>query len=188
MSSFLAGGFSDPSLHSARAFRDILEAMARPGHIVTVAGAAPPEPLSVAAGVVMLVLADGETPVYLAGGLDTEEIRSWIAFHTGAICVNAERATLALGRWDDLQPVHRFRPGAPDFPDRSATLVVEVEQLAATGARLSGPGIHGESRLNLPETAAFRANRERFPLGFDCLFCCGERIAGLPRSTRVEDC
>ena len=33
---------------------------------------------------------------------------------------------------------------------------------------------------------AFRANRALFPLGFDTLFTCGDRLAGLPRSTIVE--
>jgi alpha-D-ribose 1-methylphosphonate 5-triphosphate synthase subunit PhnH len=40
--------------------------------------------------------------------------------------------------------------------------------------------------LNLPETAAFRANRAHFPLGFDTILTCADRLAGLPRSTRVE--
>lgn len=188
MNLVLTGGFADPSIQTARAFREILEAMARPGCIVTVAGAAPPAPLSIAAGVALLVLADSNTPLYLAGHSDTEEVRAWTAFHSGATYADAEHAVLAIGRWEDLQPVSRFFPGVPEYPDRSATLIIEVDRLEADGARLSGPGIQGEARLSLPETAAFRANRERFPLGFDCLFCCGDRIAALPRSTRVEDC
>jgi alpha-D-ribose 1-methylphosphonate 5-triphosphate synthase subunit PhnH len=187
MKSALTGGFSEPSTQTARAFREILEAMARPGRIVTVAGASPPSPLSIAAGVALLVLADSDTPVYLAGSMDTDEVRAWIAFHSGAAGADAGHAMLALGRWEALQPVSRFCPGVPDYPDRSATLLIEVDRLEADGVRLSGPGIQGEARLGLPETAAFQANRERFPLGFDCLFCCGDRIAALPRSTRVED-
>jgi alpha-D-ribose 1-methylphosphonate 5-triphosphate synthase subunit PhnH len=59
--------------------------------------------------------------------------------------------------------------------------------LVAEGARLTGPGIETEARLSLPEVAAFQANRARFPLGFDCFFTCGDRVAGLPRSTRVQE-
>ncbi|MFN7596068.1 MAG: phosphonate C-P lyase system protein PhnH, partial [Cereibacter sp.] len=33
----------------------------------------------------------------------------------------------------------------------------------------------------------FRANHALFPLGFDAFLTCGSRVAGLPRSTRVED-
>ncbi|MDP1577127.1 MAG: phosphonate C-P lyase system protein PhnH, partial [Cypionkella sp.] len=33
---------------------------------------------------------------------------------------------------------------------------------------------------------AFQANRALFPLGFDCFFTCGTKVAALPRSTYVE--
>ena len=71
--------------------------------------------------------------------------------------------------------------------DRAATLVIEVPVLEPAGARLAGPGIRDAARLSLPETAAFRANRALFPLGFDAFLTCGDRIAGLPRSTIVGD-
>ena len=61
-----------------------------------------------------------------------------------------------------------------------------MDRLAADGARLTGPGIEAEAALNLPELAAFEANHRCFPLGFDCYFTCGDRLAGLPRSTRVR--
>ena len=85
-----------------------------------------------------------------------------------------------------MQPVRRFAIGQPDYPDRSATLIVEMGHLAAEGPRLTGPGIKGAAHLSLPETAAFAANRALFPLGFDCLFTAGTQVAGLPRSTKVE--
>lgn len=182
----LEGGFADAALQSARAFRAVLDAMARPGTIRSVTGARPPAPLSDAAGAALLTLADTSTPLHLAGPADCAAVRAWIAFHIGAPVGPAEAAAIAVGRWDDLQPVSRFRIGLPDYPDRSATLIVEMERLAACGPALTGPGIETATWLNLPETAAFRANRALFPLGFDCLFTCGDRLAGLPRSTRVE--
>lgn len=187
MSAVLTGGFADPAIQSAEAFRALLEAMARPGRIFTVAGAAPPAPLSVAAGVALLVLTDSTTPLHLAGAADCAAVRGWIAFHTGAPLVAAEAAQFAVGRWDDLCPVDRFRIGEPSYPDRSATLIVEMDRLEADGPHLTGPGIETEARLGLPETAAFQANRRLFPLGFDTILTCGERLAALPRSTRVED-
>jgi alpha-D-ribose 1-methylphosphonate 5-triphosphate synthase subunit PhnH len=182
----LSGGFSDGPVQSARAFREILEAMARPGTIRRVAGARPPAPVSVAAGVALLVLADPTTPLHLAGAADTPEMRDWVAFHIGAPLAAAEAADIALGVWADLSPVTRFKIGQPDYPDRSATLIVEVDRLVNHGPALTGPGIALATWLSLPETAAFRANRALFPLGFDCLLTCGDRLAGLPRSTRVE--
>lgn len=182
----LSGGFADASHQSARAFRALLEAMARPGTLHRVTGAAPPAPLSVAAGVALLVLCDGTTPLHLAGDLDTLDLRDWVAFHIGAPLVPAEDAAFALGRWQDLQPVGRFRIGQPDYPDRSVTLIVETDRLTTHGPALTGPGIETVAWLSLPETAAFRANRALFPLGFDTIFTHGDQLAALPRTTRVE--
>ena len=69
------------------AFRSILQAMARPGTIHDLTGALPPPPLSIAAGVALLTLADPSTPVHLAGAADTraaqEEILAMIPDLTG---------------------------------------------------------------------------------------------------------
>lgn len=182
----LSGGFADPARDAARAFRAALQAMARPGRIATVTGATPPVPLSPAAGALLLVLTDPGTGLWLAPSHDTPALRDWIAFQTGAPIVPPERAMFALGSWAALQPLDRFPPGQPDYPDRSATLIVEMEALSAAGARLTGPGIETEARLSLPEVAAFAANRAAFPLGLDFFLTAGARLAGLPRSTRVE--
>lgn len=183
----LTGAFTDAPVQAARAFRALLEVMARPGTIHCVTGAAPPHPVSVAAGVALLTLADGTTPVHLAGAHDVQPVRDWITFHIGAPLVGAPEAQFALGTWDALQPIARFAEGLPDYPDRSATLIVEMAALAAAGARLTGPGIETEAFLSVPDIATLRANRARFPLGYDCLFTAGADVAGLPRSTIVED-
>lgn len=184
----LTGGFADAPIQSAQAFRAAMEALARPGRIETVRGAMPPAPLSVAAGVLVLTLCDPTTPVHLAGAHDCQSVRDWITFHTGAPFAAAPEASFAIGTWAALTPVSRFAIGLPDYPDRSATLIVEMAALTAQGPRLTGPGIQGAARLSLPETAAFAANRALFPLGFDAFLTAGDRLAGLPRSTRVEHC
>lgn len=182
----MKGGFADPPREAAQAFRAALQALARPGRIEEVAGAQPPAPASPAAGALLLTLCDPETGIYLAGAHDTPAMRQWITFHCGAPLVGPGEADFALGTWADLQPVDAYRTGSAEYPDRAATMIVEMETLAATGVRLTGPGIATEAALNLPELAAFEANHRRFPLGFDCYFTCGDRLAGLPRSTRVE--
>lgn len=181
------GGFADAPREAAFAFRAALQAMARPGRIEPLAGARPPAPVSQAAGALLLTLCDPETGVYLAGDHDRAEVREWITFHCAAPLVGPERADFALGTWEALQPVGAYRIGTPEYPDRSATLIVEVPALSPSGARLTGPGIETEAALSLPELAAFRANAARFPLGFDCYFTCADRLAGLPRSTRVME-
>lgn len=183
----LSGGFTDPALNSATAFRACLTALSRPGRIETLQGATPPAPLSDAAGVIALTLLDATTPVHLAGPLDCPPVRDWLTFHTGAPLVGPETAAFAFGRFADLFPLDRFGIGTPEYPDRAATLVIELDRLEASGARLTGPGIRDHALLSLPATAPFQANRALFPLGFDAFLTCGDRVAGLPRSTVVRD-
>ena len=182
----LSGGFTDAPVEAARAFRAALEAMARPGSLHEVAGAEAPAPLSTAAAVLLLTLCDGETPLYLALGHDTQPVRDWIAFHVGAPLVGPGEAMFALGRWDALAPHDAYAIGTAEYPDRSVTLIVEMPELRAEGVRLTGPGIETEAHLALPETAAFQRNATRFPLGWDCYFTCAGRLAALPRTTRTE--
>lgn len=181
----LSGGFADPAHDAARAFRAMMEAMARPGTIHDLSGATGPAPLSPAAATVLLTLCDGDTPVHLAGDLDRAEIRRWITFHTGAPLTGPEACAFALGHWPDLAPLEQFPAGTPAYPDRSTTLIVELDQLEPEGAHLTGPGIENQATLNLPEIAVFQANAARRPMGLDFIFTCRARVAALPRSTKV---
>ena len=184
----LQGAFADPPRDAARAFRTCLNVMARPGTIETLAGAIAPAPLSPAAGTLILTLCDAETPIYLAGGHDAQAIRDWIIFHTGApIVPDRRKASFALSRWPDLAPLDGYPTGTPDYPDRSATLIVEMDALTPSGVRLSGPGLRDSAFLSLPEVDAFRLNHALFPCGLDFYFTAADRVAALPRSTKVED-
>jgi len=98
---------------------------------------------------------------------------------------------------DALPPLDAFDLGSDEYPDRSATLVVEVAGLAAgksggTALTLSGPGIAGSAALTvdrLPD--GFQAQRTAlaplFPRGLDVVLTCGDRLAALPRTTRAEE-
>ena len=181
----LTGGFRDAPKDAAFAFRAVMNAMAKPGEINRVTGAEPPAGLSIAAGVVLLTLCDPETPIYLAPSLDRPELRDWITFHTGAPFVPASASQFALGTWEEL-PLSDFPLGSAAYPDRSATLIVEVDDLRAEGATLSGPGIKDRAALSLPDRAAFQQNAALFPRGLDFIFTCGDRLAALPRSSKVS--
>ena len=182
----LSGGFQDAPRDAAHAFRAAMTAMARPGTIHDIGGAVPPAPLSVAAGAAILTLCDPETPIYLAGEFDVAAVRDWITFQTGAPFVAAADAMFAVGHWADMTPMTQFAIGTPEYPDRSATLIVEMSELSAAGATLSGPGIKETTQFSLPETDAFQANAALFPLGLDFIFTAGTQIAALPRTTQVR--
>lgn len=183
----MIAGLASPATDSARGFRTLMQAMARPGTLHDLRLVDPPAPLGAAQASVLLLLADPSTALHLAGPADHAPVRDWTRFHTGAPLTPAPEAQLALGRWRDLLPLDRFDMGLPDYPDRSATLIVELDRLEADGARLTGPGIRDHTRLSLPETAPFGINRALFPMGLDFIFTCGDRLACLPRSTVVED-
>ncbi|MEX0316475.1 MAG: phosphonate C-P lyase system protein PhnH [Ruegeria sp.] len=180
-----SGGFGNAPLDAAHAFRAAMTVMARPGEIRELTGAEPPAPLSVAAGTLLLTLCDPETGIHLAGEADTAEVRQWLAFHTGAPLVTAAEADFAVGRWQALAPLDTYRMGTPEYPDRSATLIVECDALAQSGAVLRGPGIRERARLSVPDVPAMQANAALYPLGCDFFLTSGAQVAALPRSTQV---
>ncbi len=185
----LKGGFVDQQVQSATAFRSVLQAMARPGTIHQLAGAAPPPSLSVAAGVVLLTLSDPETPLFVGASVDTPDLRRWISFHTGAPFSAACEAVIAIGRWQDFTPLSAFPLGSAEYPDRSTTLITELGSLGREGSnacRLTGPGIQDFSTLCLPDPTFMQGNAARFPLGLDFVLTSESSVAALPRSTKIE--
>lgn len=180
----LSGAFADPARDAAAVFRAALGAMARPGRIARLAGAAPPPPVSPAAGALLLTLCDATTPLHLAGRHDCAALRDWLTFHTGAPVAARADCAFALGDWAALLPLSDYARGTPDYPDRAATLIAEVPHLAGAGARLTGPGIADAAFLSVPAELAVRPGA--FPLGLDLFLTCGADCAGLPRTTHVE--
>ncbi|MGF1553383.1 MAG: phosphonate C-P lyase system protein PhnH [Paracoccaceae bacterium] len=180
----LAAGFADRPVEAARAFRVAMRAMARPGTIHEIDGPSVPG-LPPAAAVLLLVLADHATPVYLAGR--AAAARDWLTFHTGAPAGSKGAAFFAAGSWADLAPLDDYAIGTPEHPDRSATLIVETARLDADGPRLTGPGIETAARLSVPDAERLRRNADLYPQGVDFFLTCGPRLAALPRSTRIGD-
>lgn len=191
----LHGGFADPVFDSQSVFRSVLTALCRPGQVVEcVASVTAPSPLVTAAAAILATLADDTTPVWLDAALSRGAVPAWVGFHTGARIVSApEEATLALvGDALAMPAFAGFAQGSAEYPDRSATLVVQVESLdGGPELVLKGPGIRdlaGIAPHPLPDDFVDRmqANRALFPRGVDLFLVAGCRVLGLPRSTRVE--
>lgn len=190
-------GLADPVAESQRIFRVVLEAMSRPGRIVDVAGPFEvPAPLDPATAAVCLALADFETPLWLDAAGTTPASVAYLAFHCGCPIVRAPGdAQFALVTDAGAMPsLDSFAQGTDEHPDRSATLIVQVQALnAGHGVRLAGPGIAREHRLEvagLPSWFwdAWRTNHGRFPRGVDVILSAGTLVAALPRSVRIESC
>jgi len=188
--------FADPVHASQGTFRAVMEALARPGRVVPIPAIVWAPPLRPAAAAVALTLLDYETPVWLDRKLaDAPGLADWFRFHTGApIIADCQRAAFAFVVDDAQAPsLDEFSLGTMEYPDRSTTLVLQVESFSAGESfTLSGPGIAGTQNLTIdPLPRGFRsqliANRERFPRGVDVILVTDDAIAALPRSVRVMD-
>ena len=192
----LEPAFGDPVRQSQSVFRLAMEAMASPGRIVTLrSGLAPPAPLNGPAAALLLTLCDYQTPVWLDRALaESTDVATFLRFHTGAGLVGAPSAATFAAIADAMAmlPLSAFAQGTPAYPDRSTTLIVQVETFADDGWRLEGPGILGSTCLRAsPLPADFvdrlRANRAAFPCGIDIFLTSANAIAALPRSVRVTE-
>lgn len=188
-------GFADYVLDSQRAFRALLDAMDHPGRVVEVPGSeTAPDPLHPATAAVCLTLADFETPLWLDARASTLETLAYLRFHCGCRLVDApgQGRFALISEPGSMPPLTAFAAGSDEFPERSTTLIVQVEALVTgRGRRLTGPGIRVEARLEargLPDTfwRDFRHNHALFPRGVDVLLTAGRELAALPRTTAVE--
>ena len=84
-----------------------------------------------------------------------------------------------------------FALGSQEYPDRSTTIIVEVEAL--DGGRLlqlSGPGIRETVQIapkGLPEMflRQWTDNRALFPRGVDVVLTAGRQLIALPRTCKI---
>ena len=177
-------------------FRKVMDATARPGLIETVApveGA--PAVLAPAAAAIALTLFDHDTPIWLDAPLAASDaVTSWLRFQTSCpIVTEGECCAFALiGDVTALPSLESFALGTPDYPDRSTTLVVEIE--AFEGGRpltLTGPGIRTQEEIapvGLPDMFPhfWSENRQKFPRGIDLILVAGTKVLCLPRTTIVR--
>jgi len=184
---------TDAVTQNQATFRAVMDAMARPGEIMTLGHVDAPSPLAAGTAAIVRSLADYETPVWLDDALAAEPaVAAWIRFQTGApLVADPQQATFALvGNADDLPDFAAFSPGNAGYPDRSTTVIVQIERFTGAAFSLTGPGIRTERSLaaeSLPDDFAERcaANAALFPCGIDLVLVAGDRLAALPRTVRV---
>lgn len=185
----------DDAVHASQAtFRCVLDALAQPGTVQTLrVEVRGPEPLGHALTAMCLALADADTPIWCDGPADNDAVSAYLRFHCGSPMTGEPGVAVfaIVTRSEDLD-LGVFAQGSMEYPDRSATLLVQVPSLSDGPLRtLSGPGIpytEGLRVAGLPATfdAQWRANASAFPLGVDIVFCSGSQIVGLPRTTRIH--
>lgn len=186
-------GFADPGIASQRVFRVVLDAIARPGRIGSVADELnPPAPLAAGTAAICLALADHDTPLWLAPELSNPATVAFLRFHCGCPIVDdPARAAFAVAAAATLPALDRFAPGDDAWPETSTTVIVQVDALCPEGPLvLTGPGIESRHRLAVDGLRAgvwdeWAANRGLFPCGVDLVLVAGRQIAALPRTTAV---
>ena len=190
----LSGGFGEPVYGSQSIFRLLMDGMARPGSVRTVTiDVGQPALLRRAAGAFALTLCDADTPVWLPATVAKSVVAEWIVFHTGAT-ITADKGDAKFAFISTGSPpcsFGLFSAGTQEYPDRSTTIIVEVESLhAGQPLTLSGPGIKGEETVmvtGLPEVFLnfWSDNRSLFPRGADVILTAGDSFICLPRTTRI---
>lgn len=189
----LCAGLSDPGLQSLQVFRRVLTALSEPGTLHNLPAGDTPEGIYTASYQICLALLDADTPLWIEPTLKTTAVVSALRFHCGCPIVNArEKAEFALVTADFEGDLTSFALGSHEYPERSTTLIVQVDSLEEAGSwTLSGPGISDRRSLGITGLSArwpgmIAANRELFPCGVDLLLTAGASLVGLPRTTRVE--
>ncbi|HTO33208.1 MAG TPA: phosphonate C-P lyase system protein PhnH [Pararhizobium sp.] len=190
-----AGAFADPVFQSQSVFKALMDAMARPGTILPLGAAAhPPAPLGAGAGAIALTLCDDGTPVWLSTALAASTVPAWLSFHTGAPLTDVRpEARFAFVEQGGLVPgFDQFALGTQEYPDRSATLVLEIAALQGGPAfTATGPGIREEITVapaGLPDIflTLWNENRALFPRGVDLILVAGTDVLCLPRTTKLR--
>jgi alpha-D-ribose 1-methylphosphonate 5-triphosphate synthase subunit PhnH len=143
---------------------------------------------------IALTLFDHDTPVWLDARMQaTADVANWLKFHTSApVVADSSIASFALvADPENLPALDRFAFGSNEYPDRSTTLVLQVESLTdGPIVELRGPGIDGMAALrasiqprDLFERLAINATL--FPRGIDVVLVHDDSIVAIPRTTRL---
>jgi alpha-D-ribose 1-methylphosphonate 5-triphosphate synthase subunit PhnH len=191
----LPAGFADKVLSAQSTFRCVMNAMARPGSVQRIVSAAgTPGAMMRGTAAIALTLFDHDTPVWLDARMSaTADVANWLKFHTSApVVADSSIAGFALvGDPESLAPLDRFVFGSNEYPDRSTTLILQVESLTnGPAVELRGPGIDGTAALrasiqphDLFERLAINATL--FPRGIDVVLVHDDSIVAIPRTTRL---
>jgi alpha-D-ribose 1-methylphosphonate 5-triphosphate synthase subunit PhnH len=163
-----------------RAFRQIMNAFARPGVIEVLEGEA-----------LLLTLAtllDGATTLADFDGLLSEH--DLARLEVGAATAEQARFVLTNGK---VAPAFAPALGTLESPDMGATIILKIQALGSGNRlKLTGPGIDGACEvavegLHPAWLAAHQEWNSAFPLGVDMLLVAEHQVMALPRITRIEE-
>lgn len=186
---------NDPVLRHTAVFRRLLQVSSRPGNVVSLADLIRPDQLIKTLNplieLITLTLCDVETSFCFSSN---QTAAHQLAQLSASHLVSPEQADLIvilLGD-DPLPLIETAKTGDLISPDRSASLLIEVEKLSADqDYALSGPGIKdithmGITGLDRAWVQAFTDKNSEFPCGID-LFLIDQyaNLSAIMRTTKV---
>jgi alpha-D-ribose 1-methylphosphonate 5-triphosphate synthase subunit PhnH len=188
-------------VHDAQSqFRIILDCMARPGKINKMAdlNINPPGAFNKASAIIALSLLNADVSFCVTEGYG-KELCEYIAVNTHASITTAALADFVFMKGLESEaPILETKTGTLLYPEDSATIIIDVEQLSgtqmsgATQITLRGPGVEtvntvyikGINPLILETVKEMNAE---FPLGVDLMLTDKNGLLiCIPRSNRFE--
>lgn len=192
MSVHLVKSFENPVHTSQLVFRNILSALSEPGLWQALPECETLPEFESSTMSVLFTLLDADTALWLPKAKQTEAVQTNLTFHCGCkITSKQEEAQFAIYDLEEFLNDDNIAlsMGNDRYPDLSATVVLQIpESLGLTSVIWRGPGIDNARECHLPLPKAFWDKRQKliaFPRGIDFIFTQGNRVMGLPRSTRI---
>ncbi|MBB4232534.1 phosphonate C-P lyase system protein PhnH [Rhizobium mongolense] len=193
--STLKPGLNDPIFDAQAVFRAALLATAYPGRTIALDRSLDaPKPLDSSTALLCLALMDFETPVWLDQPTTASDVPNWLRFHCG-LPIAAEPAVAGFAlitNTGNVPHLHQFHPGELQYPDRSATVIIQLPALTGGPETIwAGPGIRESTTVGLAGLPSWfwsdwELNAEYYPLGVDVFFTSGNALIALPRTIKVE--
>src|ERR1700761_3479412 len=191
----LPAGFADKVVSAQNTFRSVMNAMARPGSVQRISAVAgTPSGMMRGTAAIALTLFDHDTPLWLDASMSgIADVSKWLKFHTSApVLEDPSVCSFALiGDAKALPALTSFSFGSNEYPDRSTTLILQVDSLTEGPAfELQGPGIDGVAVLQASIQPAdlferLAINATLFPRGIDVVLVHDDSIVAIPRTTRL---
>ena len=163
-------------LRANATFEALMWALSRPGDMRTLPEAG--------LGAIAETLIDLECSAYA----DTPAMRERIVASGAELADRIGSADHVFLSTLDGAEIAGINCGTALYPDDGATLIVAVAH-SGQRVRLTGPGIKDTTEIALAVSPGFWAMREMlctYPEGFDIFFVDGDRVIGVPRSSKVE--
>lgn len=177
-------------------FRQLLEAMSRPGKICKLEHSAinPPIDMHRGAALIGFALLNADVRFYHQGSA-----AEYLRFNTSSELVAAADADFIFIKGTDTpQMIKAAKIGTDNYPETNATTIIEVLEInSATHDEgfhlsLSGPGVLGSKEVNIRGLhedllQEIRVKNEEFPLGVDCILVDKSgNICCFPRTCKIE--